>query len=144
MRSHIFDKIVNTADEPDKISYTRLTWADPELLLRVIEERYISSHGPESDPAQMWHKYFTDQVRNVATREYLVSRILPRPRDIVYFVKAAVSFAVNRKHDRVEEKDVTDGEMQYSQYAWDSIMVENNSTIPQLEEGCCNLLAVYR
>ena len=81
----------------------------------------------------MWHKYFCAQVGDVTTREYLVSRILPRPRDIVYFVKAAVSFAVNRKHDRVEVKDIIDGEMQYSQYAWDSILVENSSAIPKLE-----------
>ena len=35
--------------------------------------------------------------------------------------------------DRVEQKDVIDGEMQYSQYAWDSILVENSSTIPDLD-----------
>jgi hypothetical protein len=82
----------------------------------------------------MWHKYFTENVKNIPTREYLVTRILPRPRDIVYLVKAAVSFAVNRKHERVEERDILDGEMQYSQYAWDSILVENSSSIPKLEE----------
>jgi hypothetical protein len=134
LRSDIFNRIIEAADEPDKISHTRLSWNDPELLLRIIEERYISSHGPNSDPADMWHGYFCSQVRGLPTREYLVTRILPRPRDIVYFVKAAVSFAVNRRRDRVEEKDILDAEMQYSQYAWDSILVENSSTVPELEK----------
>ena len=134
LRSDIFNRITEAADEPDKISHTRLTWDDSELLLRVIEERYVASHGPNSDPADMWHKYFCSEVRGIPTRDYLISRILPRPRDIVYFVKAAVSFAVNRKHDRVEQKDVLDGEMQYSQYAWDSILVENSSIIPGLDK----------
>jgi len=134
LRSDIFNRIIEAANEPDKISHTRLTWDDPELLLRIIEERYVASHGPESDPAQMWRNYFCSEVNGLPTREYLVSRILPRPRDIVYIVKAAVSFAVNRKHDRVEPKDILDGEMQYSQYAWDSILVENNSDIPDLEK----------
>ncbi len=133
LRSDIFNRITEAADEPDKISHTRLSWNDSELLLRIIEERYVASHGPKSDPADMWHKYFCPAVRGIPTRDYLVSRILPRPRDIVYIVKAAVSFAVNRKHDRVEQKDVLDGEMQYSQYAWDSILVENNSVIPSLD-----------
>jgi hypothetical protein len=133
LRSDIFNRITEAADEPDKISHTRLTWNDSELLLRIIEERYVASHGPNSDPADMWHKYFCSEVRGIPTRDYLVSRILPRPRDIVYLVKAAVSFAVNRKHDRVEQKDVLDGEMQYSQYAWDSILVENSSIIPGLD-----------
>ena len=133
LRSDIFDRITSVASEPDKMSYTRLNWDDPELLLRIIEERYTSSHGAASDPADMWRKYFCEQVKGVPTREYLTSRILPRPRDIVFFVKSAVSFAVNRKHDRVEEKDIVDGENQYSQYAWDSILVENGITVPQLE-----------
>jgi hypothetical protein len=133
LRSDIFDRITSVAREPDKISYTRLNWDDPELLLRIIEERYTSSHGTASDPADMWHKYFCEQVKGIPTRDYLTSRILPRPRDIVFFVKAAVSFAVNRKHDRVEERDILNGEKQYSQYAWDSILVENGITVPQLE-----------
>jgi hypothetical protein len=133
LRSDIFNRIIDAADEPDKISHTRLTWNDSVLLLRIIEERYTASHGPGSDPADMWHKYFCSEVRGIPTHDYLLSRILPRPRDIVYIVKAAVSFAVNRKHDRVEQKDILDGEMQYSQYAWDSILVENSSMIPALD-----------
>ena len=134
LRSDIFNRITEATDEPDKISHTRLTWNDSELLLRIIEERYVASHGPNSDPADMWHKYFCSQVRGLPTRDYLASRILPRPRDIVYIVKAAVSFTVNRKRDRVEQKDILDGEMQYSQYAWDSILVENSSIIPNLDK----------
>lgn len=133
LRSDIFDRITSVAREPDKLSYTRLRWDDPELLLRIIEERYTASHGTSSDPSNMWRRYFCPEVRGIPTREYLTSRILPRPRDIVFFVKAAVSSAVNRKHDRVEERDILDGEKQYSQYAWDSILVENGITIPQLE-----------
>jgi len=133
LRSDIFDRVAAVIEEPDKLSYTRLSWEDPELLLRVIEERYSASHGTASDPATMWHRYFCPQVKGIPTREYLTTRILPRPRDIVFFVKAAVSFAVNRKHDRVEEKDILDGEKQYSQYALDSVLVENNITVPQLE-----------
>jgi hypothetical protein len=133
LRSDIFNRIKSLVREPDKMSYTRLSWDDPELLLRIIEERYTASHGSSSDPATMWRRYFCSEVRGIPTREYLTRRILPRPRDIVFFVKAAVSFAVNRKHDRVEEKDVLDGEKQYSQYALDSILVENGISIPQLE-----------
>jgi hypothetical protein len=134
LRSDIFEKVQAAAREPDKLSFTRLRWDDDELLLRVIEERYIASHGPDSDPANMWHKYFCPQFQGVPTREYLVNQILKRPRDIVYLVKSAVSFAVNRKHDRVEERDIADAEIAYSQYALDSILVENGISIPQLQD----------
>jgi len=108
----------------------------------VIEERYVASHGKGSDPSTMWRRYFCFQTKGIPTREYLTSPILKRPRDIVYFVKAAVSFAVNRKHDRVEERDIFDGEKQYSQYAMDSILVENGITIPQLESVLFEFIGV--
>lgn len=48
-------------------------------------------------------------------------------------MKEAVSTAVNRNHSRVEEEDLLDAEKQYSHYAFDSILVENGITVPQLE-----------
>jgi hypothetical protein len=133
LRSDIFERVAAAAREPDKLAYTRIRWDDSELLLRIIEERYVASHGKDSDPRVMWRNYFCPLTRGKPTRDYLTSRILSRPRDIVFLVKAAVSFAVNRKHARVEERDILDGEKQYSQYALDSILVENGITIPQLE-----------
>ena len=53
LRSDIFERVAAAAREPDKISYTRIRWEDPELLLRVIEERYVASHGKGSDPSTM-------------------------------------------------------------------------------------------
>lgn len=134
LRSDIFERVVSVTLEPDKLAYVRLRWDDPEMLIRVIEERYVASHGLDSSPSTMWRKYFCPMVRGVQTREYLTSRILQRPRDVIYLVKSAVSFAVNRRRDRVEEKDILDGEKAYSQYALDSILVENVSVIPQLEQ----------
>lgn len=134
LRSDIFARIAAVAREPDKLSHTRLLWDDPEMLLRIVEERYTASHGSYSTPSDMWDRYFVAEVAQMPIKRYLVSRILPRPRDIVYLVKAAVSSAVNRGHERVEEKDIVDAEKQYSQYAIDSIMVENGITVPQLQD----------
>jgi hypothetical protein len=81
----------------------------------------------------MWHRYFCRDVRGVPIKGYLVSRILPRPRDLVFIVKAAISVAVNRGHAIVTEADILEGEKQYSQYALESILVENGITIHELE-----------
>ncbi|MGC2111432.1 MAG: hypothetical protein WA655_18095, partial [Candidatus Korobacteraceae bacterium] len=124
--------VMNKAREPDKILYTRLRWEDPELLFRVIEERYEVSHD-KSPGSEMWGKYFCESVGGVPVKDYVVSKILPRPRDIVYLVKAAVSNAVNRRHSKVEEEDIRDAEPSYSQYAIKSILVENGISMPELE-----------
>jgi hypothetical protein len=132
IRSDIFAKIVERAAEPDKLAFVRLKWEDPELLLRVIEARYEAAH-PGIGPATMWDSYFCPSVTGTPIKSYLAETILPRPRDIVYLVKEAVSTAVNRNHTRVEEADILDAEKQYSHYAFDSILVENGITVPQLE-----------
>jgi len=133
LRSDIFHEVMGMAREPDKIRYSRLSWNDPQLLVRIIEERFIASHEGNVQPAEMWTRYFCPKVRGVDTKEYFLSRILKRPRDLVLFVKAAISTAVNRGHVRVDESDVIEGEKQYSQYALDSILVENEITTATLE-----------
>ncbi len=132
MRADIFAKLLEKTREPDKVFYTRLSWDDPELLFRIIEERYEASH-PGSGGSELWDRYFCRSVGGLPTKEYLIKRILPRPRDIVYLVKAAVSNAVNRRHTTVEPADIQDAEPAYSQYAVKSILVENGVTLPELE-----------
>jgi hypothetical protein len=133
MRADIFGRVLERAREADKIFYTKLSWADKELLLRVVEERYETSHK-KAGGDELWKRYFCESVGGVATRDYLVSRILPRPRDLVYLVKGAVANAVNRRNSRVEENDILDAEPDYSQYAVKSILVENGVSLPQLED----------
>ena len=133
LRSDIFHRVRDGAREPDKISYSRLVWDDPEVLLRVIEERFVTSRGGGSDPAELWKRFFCPTVGAVPARQYLVTRVLPRPRDLLYLCRAAVAQAVNRRHSRVEESDILQAEKAYSQYALDTIQVEDGVNLPELE-----------
>jgi hypothetical protein len=133
LRSDIFYELMAIAREPDKIRYSKLTWEDPALLLRIIEERFVASHADRIRPEEMWKRYFCPMVVGTEIKRYLVDSILPRPRDLLFVVKAAVGIAVNRGHVRVEEKDLLDAEKQYSQYALDSILVEDEPTMPKLQ-----------
>ncbi len=133
LRSDIFYKLLEVAREPDKIMYSKVAWNDPELLRRVIEERFVASHAGSVEPAELWTRYFCSTVKGVPVKEYLTHQILPRPRDLIFLVKAAVAMAVNRTHPVVTESDVLEAEKQYSQYALESIVVENGLTIENLE-----------
>jgi hypothetical protein len=133
LRSDVFHQVMGVAREPDKIKYYKLSWKDPELLLRVIDERLVASSQRSLPPAEIWKRYFTESVNGIPIRDYLLGSILPRPRDIVFFVKSAVSIAVNRGHTKVQEIDLIDAKKQYSQYAIDSILVENGVTVQTLE-----------
>lgn len=132
LRSDIFAQVMSIAREPDKILYTKLNWQDRQLLLRVIEERFSSSNE-SVPPNEIWERFFTPTVKGIPTKDYLLDRSLPRPRDLIFITKAAIATAVNRGHTKVEEDDILYAEKQYGQYALDSILVENGITVEALE-----------
>jgi hypothetical protein len=132
VRADIFYRVIANALEPDKIVYSKLSWNDDEMLARVIDERFSSALS--MPPGEVWAKFFCPTIGGISTKTYFLSRILKRPRDLLVFVKAAITIAVNRRHCIVEERDVFEAEKQYSQFAVDSILVENGITIKQLED----------
>ena len=130
LRSDIFYRIRRVAPEPDKLPYSLLKWDNPELLRRIIEERFSASFEPSLDSDILWKQYFCSTVSGISTKNYITEAILRRPRDIIVLVNEAVAEAINRGHTRIEEEDVLEAEKQYSQYAFDSVKVEN--TLPEI------------
>jgi hypothetical protein len=132
LRSDIFSHIMKYARERDKISYTRIHWDDPLLLLRVIEERFISNESFASR-GDIWKTYFCPTVRGVKTKDFIIQNIVPRPRDIIYVVRTALANAVNHKHSLIKEVDILDAQYKYSKYALDSLLVENGISLENIE-----------
>lgn len=133
LRSDIFMHVRKTAREPDKLSISTISWRDPETLLSVLEERLSATwNGPGRQP-QLWGGIFCEEVSGKSTAVYLTGVVLPRPRDLVYFCNAAISRAVDRRHDAVAEEDLLSAEEIYSQYAYEALLVENGTTIPEME-----------
>jgi len=134
LRSDIFAHVLRKAREPDKIPASLVRWDDPETLLRVVEERFLAARPEGTEPDELWTRFFAPTVKGVTARDYLVQRVLPRPRDLIYLCNSAVSAAANRGNERVEEEDLLLGELTYSQFAFESLLVENGITIPQFTQ----------
>lgn len=134
LRSDIYAALIQFVRERDKLPIRRMTWEDPELLRRVLQERFVASGADVVRPNAIWERYFPTHVRGVPMQEYLAEAALPRPRDVIYLVKTALQFAVNRGHMRIEEKDLIAAESQYSRFALDSLLVESGTRVPRLDE----------
>lgn len=76
---------------------------------------------------------FPEQVVGVTPEEFILRTALPRPRDIIHLVRSAVSSAINRGHQRVQPEDLLSAREQYSGYAFDSILKEDDPTKGKLE-----------
>jgi len=124
LRSDIFDYVMSVTPERDKLQSIQIDWTNPNLLYDVIEKRFISSVGPLGTPEEVWVRFFTPSIGGMATKEYLVTRIIPRPRDLIFWCKTALNNAINSRHERIEEDDILQAERVYSRHATDSLVTE--------------------
>jgi hypothetical protein len=134
LRSDIYAAIIGFAHERDKVPVRRISWDDPSTLLRVLEERFLKSNLDLGTPDEVWQRFFTATVRNRTARQYLIETVLPRPRDLLYLVKRALQFAINRSHGRIEEEDLLSAESEYSRFALNSLLAENAGQVRNLEK----------
>ncbi|WP_434795294.1 hypothetical protein WN979_17910 [Streptomyces albidoflavus] len=146
LRSDIYDEVIKEAREPDKVNTKRIDWNQPELLKRVMDERYLSVRPKGTSPDELWEQYFCSDIAGKPTLDYILSTILHRPRDLVFFCKEAVFSAANARHLTVEESDVKEAKKKYSKFALDALLVEYGSTMSHLEEvvyefaGCPSIM----
>jgi hypothetical protein len=139
MRSDIYGLIWRVAKERDKLPARYINWNDPELLLRVIEERFLKAGVEVASRDEIWDRFFPEAIRGKRTRDFLAASVFPRPRDLIVLVKACIESAVNRGHPKVAEQDVLAGCSQYASFAFNAIVVEGAPQLPQLE----NLLLAF-
>ena len=133
LRSDIFAFIQHLLPEQDKLPIVQVIWNDQELLLRVLQERMLFDAPKERNPSDVWEGIFPDSVVGVTCQEFILRTVLPRPRDLIHLVKAAVNIAINRGHDRVLPDDLLSARSHYSQYAFNSILKEDDPGKGKLE-----------
>lgn len=129
LRDDIYNHISQYAPEKDKLPIKKILWEDKDILLRVIEERMSNNENVD-----IWERFFSKQVKNESTKDYIFNHIIPRPRDIIVLVKSALNNAVSKKHTIIQEEDILDAQKSYSQYAFSTLISENNDHIPHFED----------
>lgn len=138
LRADIFTVVRKYAREPDKIKTLQISWDDPALLARVIEDRYVAAKGAGAQPDALWTDFFCPSVEGMDTRAYLLWRCLARPRDLVYLCNGAVMSATNARRSLIEAADVRQAEREYSQFAFEALLVESDP-----HAGLANLLIEF-
>jgi len=132
LRSDIFKYIIEEAREPDKIEYTRLTYSDPEVFFRIVEERFVELSDLDVEKEELFTKYICTSVKGQNVKEYIIANVFPRPRDIIYFFNSAKNISVLRGHTKINEDDLIKAYEEYSNWVFKSILVENGITIKQM------------
>jgi len=124
LRSDIYAYVREHAREPDKINASEIEWRDRDLLARVLEDRFLAVRNERTEAGELWTQYFAKDLRGIPSRDYILSRVQPRPRDLVFFANSAVLQATNARHHVIDESDVDKAEVAYSQFAYEALLVE--------------------
>lgn len=136
LRADIYERVAQQAREPDKIRVLSVHWHDAELLMRVLEERYVANKSSKiaRDSRDLWADLFESEVRGEPVRDYFLWRTLPRPRDVIFLANSALTTAINRRHRIIEAQDVVFAEAVYSKFAIEALIVESDAEDLDLEE----------
>jgi hypothetical protein len=135
IRADIYGHLLATALEPDKLPVRRIMWDEPGRLIDVVNERYAASVEREVAGDEIWSQFFCREIEGSDVRDYIVSRILPRPRDMFVYVRAATEAAILRRSPIVETQDIRSADEAYSQFAFDAIKIEDPTLGEHLESA---------
>lgn len=131
----------------DKNKFTQdtvtLDWNNEDLA-QVIEERIHKTGGvPEG---QGWETIFTTEKMRQGTsaQNYMLKRVMGRPRDIVAFAIFALEVAIVKGHDRIEKADIYDAEVRYSKHILDELRDEISEHVEDMEAVVNALKALER
>ena len=133
LRSDIFAFVQHLISEQDKLPIVRTTWNDQETLLRVLDERMLYGAPRGRSATEVWTELFPTEVVGVDCADFILRTVLPRPRDLIHLVKAAISSAINRGHDKLQPEDFLTARERYSQWVFDSILKEDDPSRGKLE-----------
>ena len=134
LRSDIFAVIQPKAPEQDKLPIQRIVWDDREVLKRLIDARFEFGSPTRDTADQTWNHLFPQEVVGLTPWNFVIDSVLPRPRDVIYLMREAVDGAINRGHSSVSQQDLLDAREKYSEYAFRSVIAEDDPRKGRLED----------
>jgi hypothetical protein len=106
LRKDVFDWLEENDPEFLKRDPAFLVWSS-ESLERLIATRIARHTGTaETETAALWGLVFPEYTRQQRTQDFIISRTLLRPRDVIQFCQKAVEFAQRAGRLTVDEDDV--------------------------------------
>ena len=133
LREDIYDVLTRYDDDLPKRSYLRLEWTASNLKHLVAERLAVAAGQQNENDAETWSSIFPEMIDGRSAMDYIVSRSLPRPRDVLDLCQKAIDEAQRNGHEIVTARDVVDGEKSFSDGLFWSLSSEFRGLYPELE-----------
>ena len=134
LREDIFDVLAQQDVDYPKRSFWRMEWTAPNLKHLVAARLAIGTDLYDEDDETIWSAVFPDTIQGLNSSDYILSRVLPRPRDVLGFCQAAIDQAQLNGHPSVSAQDILDGELKFANSFGKLLTAEFRGLYPSLEE----------
>ena len=134
LREDIFDTLARRDEDLTKRDYVRMTWTQANLMHLVSTRLAVAIGEPNHDDAETWSAMFPNSVDGQPSDTYILSRTLPRPRDVLGFCQSAIEQARANGHAEVSEQDVLDGETKFAREFPLAVASEFQGVYPNLAD----------
>jgi len=132
VRSDVFRVALARARDPDKLQYDTIFWPDVDSLVNVVVKRLIASIEYNRDEIFNWKELLAPGFTHDAMKNMLVTNILPRPRDFIYYFQRVIYYARVRGTKYLTKRDFQSALDEYSQYVVLSLSAEAQPFIPNM------------
>ena len=134
LREDIYNVLAQFDDDLPKRNLLRLEWTQSNLKHLVARRLALSSEHSDEDDDATWLAIFPESVDSRDSSTYILSRSLPRPRDVLDLCQRAIDQAQRNGHSAVTAQDILDGENEFSEGLFWSLSAEFRGLYPKLEE----------
>ena len=134
LKEDIFDVLAQHDEDYPKRSFWRMEWTTPNLKHLVATSLSTGTDIQDEDDETIWSAVFPDSIQGMSSSDYILSRVLPRPRDILGLCQAAIDQAQINGHPSVTAQDILDGEQKFANSFGKSLAAEFKGLYPHLEE----------
>ena len=126
LRSDILAVVQSMIRQFDKLPIQRISWHESASLRNLVDLRFQAGAGHRHGSQHVWSRLFPREVHGAPIWDYINIAVLPRPRDLLYLIRQAIDEAINRGHDSITEQDLVRARSRYSEYAFLSIIAEDD------------------
>lgn len=144
LRKDIFNHIMKTTREPDKMIMDsfEINWNKfPNQLKTVIDKRIEKILDDTENINEIWQNYFSLRKNPF---DMVLSYIVKRPRDAIYFISRLFESAVTNDRKQVTEEDFKYASDEYTKYLYGNLIAELKAEFPMIENILRDLQRVYK
>ena len=134
LREDIFDVLSQYDEDLPKRNYLRMEWTKSNLKHLVAERLSTGTDHDNHDDSDTWSMIFPEDLDGVTAADYILSRVLLRPRDVLGLCQSSIDQAQRNGHSAVYAADILDGESAFADYFMRSVSAEFRGLYPKLEE----------